>query len=136
MYPALPPFRFSIKATIYEIHPMETDQEGREEQDTDRGGQRLVLPEDGHGWKKYGQKFIKKIGKFRSYFKCQKQNCVAKKRVEWSNPDYIRIWYEGSHNHASSTQGTSSSAANQDSLYAQVFGSDQPAASRTHHQDA
>ncbi|XP_011025122.1 PREDICTED: probable WRKY transcription factor 25 isoform X2 [Populus euphratica] len=114
---------------------METEEEDREEQYTDPGGQRLVLPEDGHGWKKYGQKFIKKRGKFRSYFKCQKQNCVAKKRVEWSSPDDIRIWYEGSHNHASSTQGTSSSAANQYNLYAQVFGSDQPP-SRPHDQDA
>ncbi|XP_011025123.1 PREDICTED: uncharacterized protein LOC105126078 isoform X3 [Populus euphratica] len=45
---------------------METEEEDREEQYTDPGGQRLVLPEDGHGWKKYGQKFIKKRGKFRS----------------------------------------------------------------------
>ncbi|KAJ6944758.1 WRKY transcription factor 25 [Populus alba x Populus x berolinensis] len=116
---------------------METHEEDREEQDTDhRRGQRLVLPEDGHEWKKYGQKFIKKIGKFRSYFKCRKQECVAKKRVEWSSPDNLRILYEGSHSHASSSsiQGTpSSSAANQYSLYAQVFGSDQPP-SRPHHQ--
>ncbi|KAG5250137.1 WRKY transcription factor [Salix suchowensis] len=110
---------------------METHEEvDREEQDTDRGGQRLVLPEDGYEWKKYGQKFIKNIGKFRSYFKCQNRNCVAKKRVEWSRPDHLRIEYKGSHSHVSSTQGT-----NQYNLYTQVFGDDQPA-SRTHDQDA
>ncbi len=36
-----------------------------EEQEMDLGGQRLVLPEDGYEWRKYGQKFIKNIGKMR-----------------------------------------------------------------------
>jgi len=36
-----------------------------EEQDMDQGGYRLVLPEDGYEWRKYGQKFIKNIGKMR-----------------------------------------------------------------------
>ncbi|KAF9686526.1 hypothetical protein SADUNF_Sadunf03G0167800 [Salix dunnii] len=102
---------------------LKTREEDREEQDTDRGGQRLVLPEDGYEWKKYGQK---------SYFKCQTENCVAKKRVEWSSPDNLRILYEGSHNHVSST----TRRTNQFNLYTQVFGDDQPAASRTHDQDA
>jgi hypothetical protein len=31
----------------------------------DGRGFRLVLPEDGYEWRKYGQKFIKNIGKFR-----------------------------------------------------------------------
>lgn len=34
-----------------------------EEQDMD--ARRLVLPEDGYEWRKYGQKFIRNIGKFR-----------------------------------------------------------------------
>lgn len=37
----------------------------REEQEMGRRGHRFVLPEDGYEWKKYGQKFIKNIGKFR-----------------------------------------------------------------------
>ncbi|XP_048234826.1 probable WRKY transcription factor 20 isoform X2 [Ricinus communis] len=44
---------------------MENEEENREEEDVDRGGHRLVLPEDGYEWRKYGQKFIKNIGKFR-----------------------------------------------------------------------
>lgn len=103
-----------------------------EEQEMDQGGQRLVLPEDGYEWRKYGQKFIKNIGKMRSYFKCQRSNCTAKKRVEWSTsePNNLRVVYEGLHNHvlpasdqAGSTQlGTSSSNANQYDLLTQVFG--------------
>jgi hypothetical protein len=31
----------------------------------DGKGNRLVLPEDGYEWRKYGEKFIKNIGKFR-----------------------------------------------------------------------
>ncbi|XP_015577401.1 probable WRKY transcription factor 45 isoform X1 [Ricinus communis] len=101
---------------------MENEEENREEEDVDRGGHRLVLPEDGYEWRKYGQKFIKNIGKFRSYFKCQKQNCNAKKRVEWrsSNPDNIRVVYDGVHTHNASSQ-----SANQYNLLTQVLG-DQP----------
>ncbi|XP_061981388.1 WRKY transcription factor 44-like [Populus nigra] len=124
---------------------METEEDKEEQQQqqhTDRGRRRLVLPEDGFEWKKYGQKFIKNIGKFRGYFRCQKRNCMAKKRAEWSNPENLRIVYEGSHSHASSTQDSSSassqgtpssSAANQYNLYTQLFGN-QPASS-THDQD-
>ncbi|KAJ6702744.1 WRKY TRANSCRIPTION FACTOR PROTEIN 1-RELATED [Salix viminalis] len=107
-----------IYVRIRETH----EEVDREEQDTGRGGQRLVLPEDGYEWKKYGQKFIKNIGKIRSYFKCQKKNCVAKKSVEWASPNNLRIVYKGSHSHVSSTQGT-----HQYNLYTQVFGDDQPA---------
>nr|XP_034893394.1 WRKY transcription factor 44-like [Populus alba] len=116
---------------------METEEHTEEQQHTDRGRQRLVLPEDGFEWKKYGQKFIKNIGKFRGYFRCQKRDCMAKKRAEWSSPENLRIVYKGSHSHASSTQDSSSassqgtpssSAANQYNLYTQLFGN-QPASS-------
>lgn len=45
-------------------------QEGLEEEqdmdpETEKYTYKLVLPEDGYEWKKYGQKFIKNIGKFR-----------------------------------------------------------------------
>lgn len=73
----------------------------------------------------------------RSYFKCQNSNCRAKKRAEWSSsePDKLRVVYEGVHNHTdnnassagSSTSHSSSSLnpsadANQYDLYTQVFG--------------
>ena len=32
-------------------------------------GSQLVMPEDGYEWKKYGQKFIKNIQKFRYLFR-------------------------------------------------------------------
>lgn len=72
---------------------------------------RLVLPEDGYEWKKYGQKFIKNIAKFRSYYRCEKANCKAKKRVEWSKEETkeVRIVYEGVHFHPSSSSSSSSS---------------------------
>ncbi|KAM3693001.1 hypothetical protein ACB098_08G130700 [Castanea mollissima] len=110
---------------------MEILEEGYiEEQDMDRGSYRLVLPEDGYEWRKYGQKFIKNIGKMRSYFKCQRSNCSAKKRAEWSTsePNNLKVVYKGVHNHAlpasesgSSQLGTSSNA-NQYDLLTQVFG--------------
>ncbi|XP_021636199.2 probable WRKY transcription factor 3 [Hevea brasiliensis] len=112
--------------------PMETEEENRQEQDVERGSHRLALPQDGYEWRKYGQKFIKNIGKFRSYFKCRNQNCNARKKVEWSDrqPDNIRIVYEGVHSHSSdhshSSQPTSS-AANQYNLLNQVYGDHQPA---------
>ena len=48
----------------------EADQEeliiSREKKETNRSSSyRLTLPSDGYEWKKYGQKFIKNIGKFR-----------------------------------------------------------------------
>ncbi|KAF8035371.1 hypothetical protein BT93_C1409 [Corymbia citriodora subsp. variegata] len=95
-------------------------------------GSRLQLPEDGYEWKKYGQKFIKNIDKFRSYFKCQKAGCKAKKQAEWSEtePGDLRVVYEGVHNHGSSSQdqsgssqsGASSMSSNQYNLLNQVFG--------------
>ncbi|XP_044507084.1 probable WRKY transcription factor 58 isoform X2 [Mangifera indica] len=98
-----------------------------------RGNIRLDLPEDGYEWKKYGQKFIKGIGKFRSYFKCQKANCMAKKRADWSpsEPGSVRIAYENEHSHGSNnTTGAagssqSSNNANQYNLLTQ-FLEDQP----------
>ncbi|KAJ8760039.1 hypothetical protein K2173_010895 [Erythroxylum novogranatense] len=79
----------------------EEEVETREEHDS--GTARLVLPEDGYEWRKYGQKYIQNIRKWRSYFRCQKQNCMAKKRVEWSTSgeaDDVRVVYDGMHNHS------------------------------------
>lgn len=66
----------------------------------------------------------------RSYFKCQRSNCSAKKTAEWSTsePNNLKIVYKELHNHAlpasesgSSQLGTSSNA-NQYDLLTQVFG--------------
>lgn len=66
----------------------------------------------------------------RSYFKCQRSSCSAKKTAEWSNsePNNLKVVYKGVHNHAlpasesgSSQLGTSSNA-NQYDLLTQVFG--------------
>ncbi|KAK1589256.1 hypothetical protein Q3G72_032035 [Acer saccharum] len=113
---------------------MDQSEEGlnrEDEQEMERRSHRLKLPEDGYKWKKYGQKFIKNIGKFR-------ENCMAKKRAEWSSRSSdgelgeIRIMYEVMHSHdqlsssASNSQGTftSSSNANQYNLLTQVLGGD------------
>ena len=63
----------------------------------------------------------------RSYFKCQRSSCSAKKTAEWSNsePNNLKVVYKGVHNHAlpasesgSSQLGTSN--ANQYDLLTQV----------------
>ncbi|KAK4780059.1 hypothetical protein SAY87_016165 [Trapa incisa] len=89
------------------------------------------LPEDGHEWKKYGQKLIRTIGKHRSYFICQRANCKAKKRVEWSplEPDDLKVVYVGTHTHEGPDQAgpgsISSVDANRYNLLTQVLGDGQ-----------
>ncbi|XP_031400171.1 WRKY transcription factor 18-like [Punica granatum] len=100
------------------------------------GNRAPELPADGYEWKKYGQKFIRNIGKFRSYFKCQRANCNAKKRAEWSasEPGDLRVVYEGIHTHggppsgpdSGSSQGGSSADANRYNLLTQVLGDQTP----------
>ncbi|PON95653.1 WRKY domain containing protein [Trema orientale] len=133
------------KETSMEIDREEENEEGHgEEQDIEPAAgnniYKLVLPKDGYEWKKYGQKFIKNIGKFRSYFKCQRTECSAKKRVEWlaseeQSKANIRVVYKGAHTHLlpsdeaadheqSKSQGTSSSSSsnpNQYNLLTQVL---------------
>ncbi|KDO54478.1 WRKY transcription factor 23 [Citrus sinensis] len=131
----------------YIIHETRDQNDGEDAQEMDRRVHRLVLPEDGYEWKKYGQKFIKNIRKFRSYFKCQESSCMAKKRAEWctSDPTNVRIVYDGVHSHthhgsspSSADQprrgsSNTSSNGNQYNLLTQVFGdqsSNAPPASR------
>ncbi|WJZ88411.1 hypothetical protein VitviT2T_007712 [Vitis vinifera] len=119
---------------------MEAFEEFREGQETERSSYRLVLPADGYEWKKYGQKFIKNIGKFRSYFKCQRTGCGAKKKAEWTptEPSDIKVKYDGKHTHdswaysvQSEGNSTASTATNQYNLFTQVFG-DQDSSIRHH----
>lgn len=67
---------------------------------------------------------------WRSYFKCQKANCMARKKAEWcpSEPGNVRIVYENPHSHGSnnptgaSGSSQSSNNANQYNLLNQVLG--------------
>ncbi|WZY90046.1 probable WRKY transcription factor 25 [Brassica napus] len=71
---------------------------------------------DGYGWRKYGQKQVKKSENPRSYFKCTYPNCVSKKIVETASDGQItEIIYKGGHNHPKpefTKRPSSSSAAN------------------------
>ncbi|KAF3581666.1 hypothetical protein DY000_02034799 [Brassica cretica] len=70
---------------------------------------------DGYGWRKYGQKQVKKSENPRSYFKCTYPNCVSKKIVETTSDGQItEIIYKGGHNHPKPefTKRPSSSSAN------------------------
>ncbi|PKU78343.1 Protein WRKY1 [Dendrobium catenatum] len=92
----------------------------------------IVVPKDEYQWNKYGQKLIKRIGnKHRSYFRCKKKDCGAKKKVEWapSNPSTVRVLYEGNHNHqcaridSDEVDEDAMIQANQYDLATQIFGS-------------
>ncbi|KAJ8492564.1 hypothetical protein OPV22_014285 [Ensete ventricosum] len=107
--------------------------EGSEEQDplgTGTANQSLEMPGDGYAWRKYGQKFILKIGKNRGYFKCREKLCKAKKRVEWppSDPSSVKVTYDGVHDHPSpqllsaSYQEAPAGMANRYNLVIQVLG--------------
>ncbi|XP_020274572.1 probable WRKY transcription factor 12 [Asparagus officinalis] len=101
-----------------------------EDQASRSDGSQITMPEDGHQWKKYGQKYIVRISKNRSYFKCRRSNCRVKKKVEWppNDPSNMRIVYEGAHNHPplSSSSDPDASGSNPDpnpyELRAQMFG--------------
>ncbi|CAH8358204.1 unnamed protein product [Eruca vesicaria subsp. sativa] len=73
---------------------------------------------DGYGWRKYGQKQVKKSENPRSYFKCTYPNCVSKKIVETASDGQItEIIYKGGHNHpkpefTKRPSGSTSSSAN------------------------
>ncbi|KAI3897015.1 hypothetical protein MKX03_015839 [Papaver bracteatum] len=62
--------------------------------------------DDGHNWRKYGQKEVKGKGgeHTRWYYRCGYQNCRAKKKVDFSLDDgkVTEILYEGQHDHSSS----------------------------------
>ncbi|CAA0830480.1 WRKY transcription factor 44 [Striga hermonthica] len=58
--------------------------------------------QDGHNWRKYGQKQVKGSEYPRSYYKCTHPNCPVKKKVE-KTPDgrISEVVYKGDHNHSS-----------------------------------
>ncbi|KAF3796114.1 putative WRKY transcription factor 34 [Nymphaea thermarum] len=93
-------------------------------------------PADGYTWRKYGQKFIKKISMNRSYFRCQRSNCEAKKQVEWKTSDsLVKVVYTGNHNHPPPSSADANGAGSgeeppatmgQYNLVYQVFGDSLP----------
>ncbi|XP_073066577.1 probable WRKY transcription factor 49 [Primulina eburnea] len=60
-----------------------------------------AISDDGYKWRKYGQKSIKNSPNPRSYYRCAKPRCNAKKRVEraMDDPDTLMVTYEGLHVH-------------------------------------
>ncbi|XP_020096435.1 probable WRKY transcription factor 58 isoform X2 [Ananas comosus] len=59
------------------------------------------LLDDGHKWRKYGQKYVKGNNHPRSYYKCTNVGCNVRKRVERSkkDPKAALTTYEDKHNH-------------------------------------
>uniref|UniRef100_A0A804JR08 WRKY domain-containing protein n=1 Tax=Musa acuminata subsp. malaccensis TaxID=214687 RepID=A0A804JR08_MUSAM len=85
-----------------ELHVGGTDTD-KKEQPIPTVNKQPSIPEDGYEWNKYGQKYIKNIRKIRSYYRCRRKECNARKRLEWSpaNPTILRVIYDGMHDHRS-----------------------------------
>ncbi|KAG5596627.1 hypothetical protein H5410_037859 [Solanum commersonii] len=71
---------------------------------SDKGVTPLSEPEkpseDGYNWRKYGQKLVRGNEFTRSYYKCMRINCLAKKQVERSQDGHItNIHYIAKHEH-------------------------------------
>ncbi|CAI9780962.1 unnamed protein product [Fraxinus pennsylvanica] len=63
----------------------------------------IEIMDDGFKWRKYGKKMLKNSPNPRNYFKCSRDGCNVKKRVERDreDPRYVITTYEGVHNHES-----------------------------------
>ncbi|KAE8701845.1 putative WRKY transcription factor 12 [Hibiscus syriacus] len=63
----------------------------------------LEVMDDGYKWKKYGKKKIKSNPYPRHYYRCSREECKVKKRVEREGEDgvFVITTYEGKHNHES-----------------------------------
>nr|GEU89609.1 hypothetical protein [Tanacetum cinerariifolium] len=72
------------------------------------------IPDDGHCWRKYGQKVVKGNPNPRSYYKCRSTGCTVKKHVERASHDLnsVIITYKGEHNHDVPASRNSSHANN------------------------
>ncbi|GAV82785.1 WRKY domain-containing protein [Cephalotus follicularis] len=71
--------------------------------------------DDGYKWRKYGQKVVKNTQHPRSYYRCTKDNCRVKKRVERlaEDPRMVITTYEGRHVHSPSHDMEDSQAQSQ-----------------------
>nr|QFQ66410.1 putative wrky transcription factor 13 [Lilium longiflorum] len=68
---------------------------------TDPWDSSLVV-KDRYEWRKYGQKVVKNTQHPRSYYRCVRDNCRVKKRVERlaEDPRMVITTYEGRHAHS------------------------------------
>ncbi|XP_028554988.1 probable WRKY transcription factor 26 [Dendrobium catenatum] len=92
----------------------------------ERNNRTITIREDDYKWRKYGKKYIHKIKKYRSYFRCVNKTCKARKKLEWppNEPNNIETTYEGDHNHRDRSENEEAGiAANQYDLATQMFGS-------------
>ncbi|XP_018441601.1 probable WRKY transcription factor 25 [Raphanus sativus] len=93
---------------------------------------------DGYGWRKYGQKQVKKSENLRSYVKCTYPNCVSKKIVETASDGQVtEIIYKGGHNHPKPefTKRPSGSSSSSSSANARrMFNASSSVVSETHDQ--
>eukprot|EP00245_Coleochaete_scutata_P001825 TRINITY_DN12278_c0_g2_i1.p1 TRINITY_DN12278_c0_g2~~TRINITY_DN12278_c0_g2_i1.p1 ORF type:complete len:224 (+),score=50.22 TRINITY_DN12278_c0_g2_i1:76-747(+) len=55
--------------------------------------------QDGHHWRKYGQKGVKGRRHLRNYYKCSFEECGARKQVETNSEGAVMTTYEGTHSH-------------------------------------
>lgn len=61
---------------------------------------REKVMEDGYNWRKYGQKLVKGNEFVRSYYRCTRPNCKAKKQLERSpGGQIVDTVYFGEHDH-------------------------------------
>ncbi|KAK8660805.1 hypothetical protein V6N13_051714 [Hibiscus sabdariffa] len=82
--------------------------DNRESESTGIGGRyafktksEVEVLDDGYRWRKYGKKMVKNSPNPRNYYRCWKEGCSVKKRVERDreDPSYVITTYEGIHNH-------------------------------------
>ncbi|RLN24884.1 putative WRKY transcription factor 50 [Panicum miliaceum] len=57
--------------------------------------------DDGYRWRKYGKKMVKNSPNPRNYYRCSREGCQVKKRVERARDDarFVITTYDGVHNH-------------------------------------
>ncbi|MBA0808499.1 hypothetical protein Gohar_024234 [Gossypium harknessii] len=69
----------------------------------------LEIMDDGYKWRKYGKKKIKNNPNPRHYYRCSREGCKVKKRVEREREDeqFVITTYEGKHNHENPAAATS-----------------------------
>ncbi|KAH1065094.1 hypothetical protein J1N35_030081 [Gossypium stocksii] len=69
----------------------------------------IEIMDDGYKWRKYGKKKIKNNPNPRHYYRCSREGCKVKKRVEREREDeqFVITTYEGKHNHENPAAATS-----------------------------
>lgn len=74
--------------------------------------------DDGYNWRKYGKKLIKGSEHPRSYYKCNHENFLVKKKIECAHDGQItEIIYKGTHNHPQPQPGSGAPPGAASSLY-------------------